>query len=558
MVDGGDALKILAIIIVNYDNTQKLAQTKKILGENIHSLKELDDEILVLMSGTTSDDDLDRELEILNKIRVELQGVLIELEQMNKSRTTMDQAFEPNYQAATPVSSRNACLHMTQGQLLKEAKELSSSKSRFARSPTLFGANGTDNKKDAKLAFTRLQNLLKLPKAAKWCYFEWFYSSIDKVLFEGDNDFCICLKESFPNLKVKKMRRVEWREVRRGLHGKFCHVKVQNLPCKPLLAGNLIERIIDFDMQPTAFRDVNNIASTSFAMFLDPKIVRTGLGTHSIPDTEVLSEELQETMPLSSFLLKERPRTAVFPPTYTPPSGLGLHGSPSMLNDPLLGASPARLKLQEALSQQGQGGTLGGFPIRFLILVTRLSKILLVKKECIEKLKEMNTQAEKMKSYQDPIDKDFQRRYACVVLELERLNKDLNDYLNGVQDYCQELAPEHGLHTLDQTVSVKRKCDKEAVHLVEEQNCKLGSLSVKNQSTLKIINKLTSVLLQIKSLAENELNTFEFKSLSDAVEEIKSSIDPSNISCFQNHVEIHVAHIQSGLSQMGNLHAFSS
>lgn len=29
-------------------------------------------------------------------------------------------------------------------------------------------------------------------------------------------------------------------------------------------------------------------------------------------------------------------------------------------------------------------------------------------------------------------------------------------------------------------------------------------------------------------------------------------------SCFQNHVEIHVAHIQSGLSQMGNLHAFSS
>lgn len=29
-------------------------------------------------------------------------------------------------------------------------------------------------------------------------------------------------------------------------------------------------------------------------------------------------------------------------------------------------------------------------------------------------------------------------------------------------------------------------------------------------------------------------------------------------SCFQNNVEIHVAHIQSGLSQMGNLHAFSA
>lgn len=29
-------------------------------------------------------------------------------------------------------------------------------------------------------------------------------------------------------------------------------------------------------------------------------------------------------------------------------------------------------------------------------------------------------------------------------------------------------------------------------------------------------------------------------------------------SCFQNNVEIHVAHIQSGLSQMGNLHAFAA
>lgn len=29
-------------------------------------------------------------------------------------------------------------------------------------------------------------------------------------------------------------------------------------------------------------------------------------------------------------------------------------------------------------------------------------------------------------------------------------------------------------------------------------------------------------------------------------------------SCFQDNVEIHVAHIQSGLSQLGNLHAFSA
>ena len=27
---------------------------------------------------------------------------------------------------------------------------------------------------------SRLRNLLKLPKAHKWCYYEWFYSDIDQ------------------------------------------------------------------------------------------------------------------------------------------------------------------------------------------------------------------------------------------------------------------------------------------------------------------------------------------------------------------------------------------
>ena len=54
------------------------------------------------------------------------------------------------------------------------------------------------------------------------------------------------------------------------------------------------------------------------------------------------------------------------------------------------------------------------------------------------------------------------------------------------------------------------------------------------------------------------MHSFEFKSLQDALADIKGGLDPSNIATFQNHVEIHVNHIQSGLSQMGNLHAFAT
>ncbi|KAJ7373490.1 Protein lin-9 [Desmophyllum pertusum] len=461
--------------------------------------------------------------------------------------------------------------------------------------------NGSTDKRIAKASFAKLQNLLKLPKAARWCYFEWFYSSLDRVLFEGDNDFHVCLKESFPNLKTRKLRRIEWREVRR-LMGKprrcspaffleerqaleekrrkirmlqqrkwthFFHLNrslnlagFKDLPDEvplPLVIGTKVTARLR-DPQDGLFTgqiDAVDTANYSYRVTFD----RPGLGTHSVPDLEVLSEEPNDTMPISSFLQKERPRTAAFSPAYTPPRLLPAGGdvnSPNMVHDPLIGASPGRLRLQDAISQQGQGGTLGGFPIRFLILVTRLSKILLVKKECIEKLRDMNTQAEKMKSYQEPIDKEFQRRYASVVLELERLNKDLNEYLTGVQEYCQELAPEQGVQSMDQSTSVKRRCDEEATRVVEENNTSMGLNAITSQPLVHIVSSLTSLMLQIKSLAENDLNTFEFKSLSDAVDEIKKSIDPSNISCFQNNVEIHVAHIQSGLSQMGNLHAFSS
>ena len=44
------------------------------------------------------------------------------------------------------------------------------------------------------------------------------------------------------------------------------------------------------------------------------------------------------------------------------------------------------------------------------------------------------------KSFQQPISQDFQQKYANIVLELETVNKELNDYLIGVQNYCQEVS----------------------------------------------------------------------------------------------------------------------
>ena len=61
----------------------------------------------------------------------------------------------------------------------------------------------------------RLKNLLKLPKAHKFVMFEWFYSNLDQVLFKGENDFQLCLRESFPQLAARQMTRIEWSMIRR-------------------------------------------------------------------------------------------------------------------------------------------------------------------------------------------------------------------------------------------------------------------------------------------------------------------------------------------------------
>ncbi|XP_067841289.1 protein lin-9 homolog [Heptranchias perlo] len=445
-------------------------------------------------------------------------------------------------------------------------------------------AMATPDKKAAQKIGLRLRNLLKLPKAHKWCIYEWFYSNIDKPLFEGDNDFCVCLKESFPNLKTRKLTRVEWGKIRRlmgkprrcsaaffseeraALQHKRHKIRLlqqrkvtelsqyKDLPEEiplPLVIGTKVTARLrgDHDGLFTGQIDAVDTINATYRVTFD----RTGLGTHTVPDYEVLSNEPHETMPITAFAQKQRPSRYYLTPPRLPYTTSAQ--SPITDNDPLLGQSPWKSKLSGT-----EGDTLGGFPIEFLIQVTRLSKILMIKKEHIKQLKEMNTEAEKLKSYSASIGIDFQKRYATIVLELEQLNKDLNKVLNKVQQYCYELAPDQGLQPMDQPTDMRRRCEEEAHELVRQANTsQTGQASVRNENLTDLIARLTAVLLQIKCLAEEgDLNSFEFKSLTDSLNDIKSSIDASNISCFQNNVEIHVAHIQSGLSQMGNLHAFTA
>uniref|UniRef100_A0A8C1E6L9 Lin-9 DREAM MuvB core complex component n=1 Tax=Cyprinus carpio carpio TaxID=630221 RepID=A0A8C1E6L9_CYPCA len=407
-----------------------------------------------------------------------------------------------------------------------------------------------------------------------------------RPLFEGDNDFCLCLKESFPNLKTRKLTRVEWGTIRR-LMGKprrcssaffaeermalkqkrqkmrllqqrkitdmsLCKDLPDEIPL-PLVIGTKVTARLRgvHDGLFTGQIDAVDTSAATYRVTFD----RNGLGTHTVPDYEVLSNEPHETMPISAFAQKQRPPR--FQNFLTPPRGSYPGSTQSILmdNDPLFSESPWRSKLTGT-----DGETLGGFPVKFLVQVTRLSKILMIKKEHIKHLKEMNTEAEKLKSYSMPIGLDLQKRYATTVLDLEQLNKDLNKVLHEVQQFCYELAPDQGMQPADQPSELRRRCEEESQEVVRQSNALPdGEQRVQSPSLTQLVSRLTALLLQIRCLAEGgDLNSFEFKSLTDSLNDIKSSIDDSNLSCFQDNVEIHVAHIQSGLSQLGNLHAFSA
>merc|ERR1712141_584568 len=51
-------------------------------------------------------------------------------------------------------------------------------------------------------------------------------------------------------------------------------------------------------------------------------------------------------------------------------------------------------------------------------------------------------------------------------------------------------------------------------------------------------------------------NSYELEALQETLAEVKNSINTQNVNKFENCVEVHMKHIQFGLSQLGNLHAF--
>ncbi|GJQ65178.1 mip130 [Trypoxylus dichotomus] len=207
---------------------------------------------------------------------------------------------------------------------------------------------------------------------------------------------------------------------------------------------------------------------------------RQGLGTHSVPDYEVLSNEPPETMTISNFQNKFRPRNGLSPYSVvkSPPY------SSKTKKDPLLSVSM--------------------------------------------------------------ID-----RPVFMGADLEKLNRDLQSYLDEMQTLCHEIAPEPSVAAMLAPSHLRERCRTEAKDIVQRNNTVIApdKEPVKSTSVLDLITDLTALMLQVKSLSDSDQNAYELHVLEGTMEQIKRKLNPDNSLKFQSSVEVHMKHIQIGLSQ---------
>ncbi|XP_046448792.1 protein lin-9 homolog isoform X2 [Daphnia pulex] len=487
--------------------------------------------------------------------------------------------------------------------------------------PSVAATTAEQEAEDLKKLGVRLRNLLKLPKAHKWVCYEWFYSNLDQALFEGDNDFMLCLRESFPSLKLRQLTRSQWCTIRRLMgrprrcsqaffneeRGELAKKrqkirlvqqrKVSDMAslCRdlpdlipmPLVIGTKVTARLRQPQDGLFVGQIDAVdtSNNTYRITFD----RQGLGTHSVPDYEVLSNETVDMISISSLAQRFRPRPAVLPPTPAiiplmasqqqtltissqhqqpikqsslevamPTLSLTSHvsgtrightshsDSSSLVSDPVLGSSNSRLTPQET--------TFGSLPIHVLTPIVRLSKILNMKKDKVRRLRDMNTEVERRESVGETVAPDFQRRYARTILDLEELNTELNSLL-------VKIAPdsEHGLSPLAGPDSIRQLCYQEARDLVETQlDTRSGSHpNVTSAPIIALVTGLTSLMLQIKCLAESERNAYELQALHDSLDELRKSLDKSNLTSLRNHVLVHVQHIQSGLCNFDHMTPFN-
>lgn len=433
----------------------------------------------------------------------------------------------------------------------------------------------------------RLRNLLKLPKAHKFVMYEFFYSNIDRSIFLGTNDFETCLVESFPRLRTRLMTRIEWNKVRRtfgkprrastkffeeerlelerkrqkirllqsrkaGDHSFVCDLP-HEIPI-PFTIGTKVTARLRAPQDGLFTGSIEGLVHKSHSYRI--AFERQGIGSQEIPDYEVMSGESVDAINLSKITKEflSRPDVSYYMVSPLRPAGAfascaGNNGG-FRRTDPMLssGAIGSSIKLEGYTKPKFPNlvlpttGSIGGYPVRLLEVMVLVRKTLEVKQLQLLKIRRMNVEAEVVKSFGDNAPEDFQRKYASLLVEMERINRDLADYMNILQAQADLfIADKEELQVLTPTY-LREKCRDLAMQTFMKNN----NNAIQDDSMTKLIGNLATIMWVTSNLKNDQYSNVE-EVLSTCLLETSKSLDPENIPLFQKTVESHIHQIQIGI-----------
>lgn len=255
---------------------------------------------------------------------------------------------------------------------------------------------------------------------------------------------------------------------------------------------------------------------------------KPGLGTHSVLDYEVCSNQPSETISKNVLLQMCRPRVPYHNRSISPETKVDI------------------LKTDQ--------NTIAQYSMKLLESTVKFRKILTAKKQYVQTLRNMNSEAERMVLYNEDITPEFQSRYAKIVLDLDNLNLHLTSVMCVLSEEIKVLAPEEAETWPLITDYLQNQSFDEAEQMIEHNKEVTDSRFMSDdQPMLALIKDLLALMLQVKTLTENEPTAYELDALKRTMVEIKLKLSHSNQKSFENCVEIHMQQIQSSLDTFHTL-----
>lgn len=446
---------------------------------------------------------------------------------------------------------------------------------------------GTDLSDDLKGNLRKLKNVLKLPKARRFVFCEFFYSGVDQQLFLAENEFSQLMKESFPNLKCTKLRKPEWREVRR-LIGKprrcsqvFLNEERESLEAKrqkirtiyngtctslgqeqfdlpallprPPVVGMKIYARVRTPKDGIYAGTVDAVLDDGYRVVFDkddsipPKVIK---------DYEVMFDQPAELLSLNYFLEMNRANirgTAKISPMshlYPTPNFIHAEGNKNrgvlVMGLPDGNVVPAySMQGQKRVGSMGKDEKVGNFPVRMLVILVKLCKVIDYKKQLITNLTLMNDSAERMNLLANDYPHEFKVQYSQLVLDIEHINKLFKTYLSAIQGYHSTLLPHlNEPQPADRPENLRKTSYTHAFQIVKHCNSELV-VHVKSKHVLQLITSLTSIIIQLRTIGiqKKRFSACDLNVLSESLKQIRSQIQPQNAAAFQDCVEVHMKQI---------------